>query len=91
MFYLLRIRDGSRILAEAKLEVYDPEAAWERFEEVFGQALSALSGSFYHVVRLACKGVAVPQDVAALDIHRNASNILIPKAKVRRNGPLQLA
>lgn len=54
--YLLLIRDGSRIVAEAPLIIHDEEAAWKLFSEGFGMMAHIVVGSFYNAVRVACDG-----------------------------------
>lgn len=52
--YLLQIRDGGRLVAEAPLLIHDEEAAWRLFSEGFGMMAHIVAGSFYNVVRVAC-------------------------------------
>ncbi len=52
--YLLQIRDGSRLVAEAPLIIHDEEAAWRLFSEGFGMMAHIVAGSLYNAVRVAC-------------------------------------
>jgi hypothetical protein len=69
--YLLQIRDGGRVVAEAPLIVHDPEAAWRLFEEGFGMMAHMVVGSLYNTVRVACDedllGKAGPQVALKLE------------------------
>jgi hypothetical protein len=58
--YLLQIRDGGRIVAEAPLIIHDQEATWRLFSEGFGMMAHMAAGALYNTVRVAC-------DEAALD------------------------
>ena len=79
--YLLRILDGSRVLAEAKLEINEPELAWKVFSESFGDICAAIPGSFYKTMLVACdeeKRKHLPvQGLSAILIQR-PSAIVVP-------------
>ena len=52
--YLLQIRDGGRVVAEAPLIIHDGEVAWKLFSEGFGMMQHIIVGSLYNAVRVAC-------------------------------------
>mgnify|MGYP001604828540 CR=1 FL=1 len=52
--YLLRIMEGSRVVAEAPLIIHDPENAWQLFLEVFGAVNPNIVGGMFNAMMLAC-------------------------------------
>lgn len=80
--YLIQITEGTRVVAEAPLIVYDKDAALRNFYEGYPQIVAQVQGVIMGLMQAACATPSPAQNVVGLAIQGNHSGLVIPQAEL---------
>lgn len=75
--YLLRITEAGRVVAQAKLEVFDKEIALRNFYETLPQLLPNMTGAVIQIMQVACSDAELPGDIQGIGIDGNHTGLQI--------------